>query len=202
MNLKVVLLSFLLALPAISISSDSQTAHKLIDELTAEIHVAARASNEKNYKDKIQGVIDSKYKESIDFKRMTIIATGLADYRKAKKDQKSALLNEYTDFLMGTISSAIYEHSDHSIELLPSDGDEEGEVKTKVSLILKDPVSKQENEVDFMLHSMDGPWKIIDLRLFDTSTVEGHKADFEPILKEDGIDGLIGFLKKHNEKNK
>ena len=112
--------------------------------------------------------------------------------------QRSALIDEYSRFLIGLLSTAIFENSDYRVELAPFDGDE-SKKKVEVGLKIIDPVSENETRIDFVLHSLDGPWKIYDLNLFGTSTLGANKSFFRDIIKKHGFDGLIADLKRRNE---
>lgn len=203
MNFKFILVSLFLAFPVISVSSGTPTANELVSEMTEEIQTVARASDKKNYRNKIRQVIDSKYIDSIDFRRMTINAAGgPKTFKKATSDQQETLIDEYSEFLIGMLSVAIYENSNHQIKVLPADKTSENKKKTEVGVILKDPVTGNESDVDFVLHSLDGPWKIYDLKLFETSTLKSNKDEFRSIIKSEGFDGLIDTLKEKNKKNR
>jgi len=198
MKLKIFLIAFIFSLSGNSLSATTQTAHDFVNELTTDILQVAQESTSENYKEKIGEVIDGKYKERIDFLRMARITTGKA-FNAATEKQRSALVDEYSRFIIGMISSSVYEFSDNTVNLLPLEKDVEAE-KIKIGLVMKDPVSKDENRVDFALHSRDGSWKIYDLYVLDESTLKSHKSQFKDIISNDGFDGVIELLKDRNQK--
>jgi len=198
MKLKIFLIAFIFSLSGLSYSATTQSAHDIVSELTTEILKVARESTKKNYEEKIGKVIDDKYKELIDFRIMARATTGMA-FKDATEKQQNDLIEEYSSFIVGMISSSVYEFSDNSAKLLPLEEDVEAE-KVKIGLVMKDPVSKDENRVDFALHSRDGPWKIYDLYVLEKSTLTSHKNQFKEIIGKDGLDGVIELLKERNEK--
>ena len=178
-------------------TSTTLTAHDLIDNLSKEILATARSSNKNNYRENIRKILDDKYIERIDFLRITKASTGTKAFNTATENQQNALVREYSEYLIGLISSAAYQLPDYTIELIPSDSDEKKK-KTEVGIKLKNTKTETEINAEFILHSLDGPWKIYDLNIAGTSAMIASKFFIKTSIEKSGIDGLIDELKKLN----
>ena len=178
-------------------ASTTLTAYDLIDNLSQEILAAARASNNNNYRENIREILDDKYIERIDFLRITKTSTGAKAFNNASDDQQEALVREYSEYLIGLISTAAYNLPDYTIELIPTDSSK-NKKKAEVGLKLKNTNTNAEIEAEFILHSLDGPWKIYDLNIAGTSAMIASKFFIKTSIEKSGIDGLIDELKKLN----
>ena len=178
-------------------TSTTLTAHDLIDNLSKEILATARSSNKNNYRENIRKILDDKYIERIDFLRITKASTGTKAFNTATENQQNALVREYSEYLIGLISSAAYQLPDYTIELIPSDSDEK-KIKTEVGIKLKNTKTETEINAEFILHSLDGPWKIYDLNIAGTSAMIASKFFIKTSIEKSGIDGLIDELIKLN----
>ena len=195
---RIFLITIVFAVPATIPASTTLTAHELIDSLSKEIVRAARASSEENYKENIRKIIDDKYIERIDFLRITKTSTGTKAFNNATAEQQDALVHEFSEYLIELIITAAYKLPDYSIELIPADSETTGKKKAEVGVILKDEKTGFKIEADFILHSLDGPWKIYDLNIAGTSTMLASKFFIKTSIEKHGIDGLIDDLKKLN----
>jgi len=197
MNLKTLLFSFALTTTlVVSVAaSTTLTAYDLIDNLSKEILATVRESNNK---ENIRKIIDDKYIERIDFLRITKISAGAIAFNNATKNQQDALVREYSDYLIGLITTAAYNLPDYTIELIPTDKNETKK-KAEVGLKLKNTKTNLEIRADFILHSLDGPWKIYDLNIAGTSAMIASKFFIKSSIEKNGIDGLINELKNLNE---
>ncbi len=199
MNLKaIVFVVFTIVLSSTLPASTPVTAHELIDNLAKEILTVVRASSKENYKENLRQVIENKYIERIDFLRITKSSTGTKAFNRATKEQQGALVEEYSEYLTSLMITAAYKLPEYSIELIPPASDEQKK-KTEVGLILKDAETGFNIEVDFILHSLDGPWKIYDLNIAGTSAMIASKFFIKSSIEKHGFDGLIDDLKKLNE---
>lgn len=187
MKIKAFIVALVLLLPTVALSSE-QTPHELVDEMTSTILSAAKSSTEKNYRENIQKIVNRDYNDKIDFLRMTRNSAGIKNFKRATSAQQATLVEEYAEYITGTLSTAIFEHSDHTIEVLAGSTPKDKN-KVEVSLTIKDPVTGTENTVGFMLHSLDGDWKIYDLNIFDTSSLETNKPYFRDKIKRVELKG-------------
>lgn len=178
-------------------TSTTLTAYDLIDNLSKEILATARSSNKNNYRENIRKILDDKYIERIDFPRITKTSTGTKAFNNATRNQQDALVREYSEYLIGLISTTAYQLPDYTIELIPSDSDKKKK-KTEVGLKLKNTKTKTEINAEFILHSLDGPWKIYDLNIAGTSAMLASKLFIKSSIEKSGIDGLIDELKTLN----
>ena len=195
---KVWLVVFIFVVPAPTFASTTLTAHELIDNLAKEILKVASTSTPKNYRENIRKVIDTRYIERIDFLRITKTSTGTKAFNNATAEQQHELVNEYSEYLTGLIITAAYTLPDYTLELLPANG-EVNRKKAEVGLLLKNVTTGFNIEAEFILHSLDGPWKIYDLNIAGTSAMIASKFFIKNSIEKHGFDGLIDDLKKLND---
>ena len=192
MNIKALIIALTLLFPTVALSS-GQTPHELVDEMTSTILSAAKSSTKKNYRVNIQEIVNRDYRNKIDFRRMTMKSAGIKNFNRATSEQQKTLVEEYAEFITGTLSAAIFEHSDHAIEVQAGSAGKDTN-NVEVGLTIKDRVTGKENTVGFLLHSPDGDWKIYDLNIFDTSSLKTNESYFKDKIEKSGIEGLIEDL--------
>ena len=197
--MKALILTLMLVIPNLVMSAPI-SASQMIENFSVDVMKVVRESNKNNYKKNIRALITDKYSENVDFKRMTLVAAGGKSFMKnTSKKQKSALINEYSRFITGFMSTVIFENSNHSVDVLPFEGNDTKKT-AKVHLETKNPVTGEKNKFSFAVNSIDGSWKIHDLIVLDTSQVKSNAKEYAPIIKDNGYNGLISDLKELNIK--
>lgn len=131
-----------------------------------------------------------------DFEGMTALAVGMP-WRKATAAQKSQLvalfkdrlINQYTN-VMSAYKGAKVDVSDKTIQRGSS-----VIVQAKIT-----PVGKPAIDAQFMTRPSGGKYRIYNASFAGVSPIDGYKAQFDKIIKQQGIDGLIADLKAKNGK--
>jgi len=179
--MKALILTLMLVIPNL-VMSIPISAPQMIENFSVDVMKVARESNKNNYKKNIRALITDKYSENVDFKRMTLVAAGGKSFMKnTSKKQKSELINEYSRFITGFMSTVIFENSNHSVDVLPFEGNDTKKT-AKVHLEAKNPVTGEKNKFSFAVNSIDGSWKIHDLIVLDTSQVKSNAREYAPII--------------------
>ena len=53
--------------------------------------------------------------------------------------------------------------------------------------------------IDYQMHKTDSGWKIYDITVEGISLVLTYRSEFDQVVKQEGIDGLIKRLQSKNE---
>jgi len=131
----------------------------------------------------------------IDFEEATRLAVGRA-WAQATPEQKKRLVEEFRKMLVRTYSNAISAYEGQTMKVLPvrmKPGDTEVTVHNRYIRAGGQPLP-----VDYSMHKTDQGWKIYDITVEGVSLVLTYRSEFDAIVKQEGIDGLI---KRMAEKN-
>jgi phospholipid transport system substrate-binding protein len=130
-----------------------------------------------------------------DFMEATRIAVGRAWWR-ATKEQQDKLVTEFRAVLLRT-SNAIQRYDGQTLVTLPlymKPDATDVTVRNQYVAAGRNPV-----QLDFAMHKTSQGWKIYDIIVEGISLVLTYRSEFDPLLKQQGIDGL---LKRLSEKNR
>jgi phospholipid transport system substrate-binding protein len=131
----------------------------------------------------------------IDFEEATRLAVGRA-WAQATPEQRKRLVEEFRKMLVRTYSNAISAYEGQTMKVLPvrmKPGDTEVTVHNRYIRAGGQPLP-----VDYSMHKTDQGWKIYDITVEGVSLVLTYRSEFDAIVKQEGIDGLI---KRMAEKN-
>jgi phospholipid transport system substrate-binding protein len=185
--------------PAASLAAD-EAPDAFIKRVAVETLDAVKA--DKNLKGgdvgKIMQLVDTKLVQHINFRRMTVLATG-PNWRKATPEQQKRLQDEFKLLLVRTYSGALSQVSDQTIELKPM----RGEIDEK-NLIIRTEVKGRGDpiQLDYRLEKTPGEgagWMIYDLNVMGIWLIENYKSQFTKEINNGGIDGLISSLAERNK---
>jgi len=130
-----------------------------------------------------------------DFRRMTRLAVG-RNWRIASPAQQDALVDQFTQLLVRTYSSALSSYRDQEIHYLPlraPAGDAEVVVRSSVKQAGAQPLA-----IDYEMENTAAGWKVYDVKVAGISLVLTHRETFAAAVRDDGIDGLIKALAAKN----
>jgi len=185
--------------PAASLAAD-EAPDAFIKRVAVETLDAVKA--DKNLKGgdvgKIMQLVDTKLVQHINFRRMTVLATG-PNWRKATPEQQKRLQEEFKLLLVRTYSGALSQVSDQTIEIKPM----RGEIDEK-NLIIRTEVKGRGDpiQLDYRLEKTPGEgagWMIYDLNVVGIWLIENYKSQFAKEINTGGIDGLISSLAERNK---
>src|SRR5438874_11411232 len=131
----------------------------------------------------------------IDFDQATRLAVGRA-WRQASPEQQKRLVSEFRNMLVRTYSNAISAYQGQTLKVLPSRGKQDPEETTVRTQFVR--AGGQPLPIDFTMHQKDGTWKVYDIVVEGVSLVMTYRSEFDAVVKQQGIDGLIKALATKN----
>ena len=135
----------------------------------------------------------------IDFEEATRLAVGRA-WRAATPEQHKQLVMEFRRMLVRIYSSAMGTYQGQTMRVLPvrmAPGASEVTVHNQYVRPGKPPAS-----VDYAMRKMPEGWKIVDITAEGISLVLTYRTEFEQIVQQSGVDGLIKRLAEKNAPSK
>jgi len=174
---------------------------QLIQRITDEV-MAAIQSDQKlaaGDKDKALQLAEQKVLPHVDFEEATRLAVSRA-WSRASAGQQKALVTEFRAMLLRTYTNAIGTYTGTQAKLLPTRGRPEGEARGSEATV-RYQFSRSGGKpmlVAYELRKTGAGWKIYDISVEGMSLVLTYRTEFDGILKQEGIDGLISRLAQKN----
>lgn len=189
------LLLFLFAGPGLA--QQDLGPEELVKKVTEDVLAAIKTDKELAAGDKQKALklAEEKILPLIDFEEATRLAVGRS-WREATPEQKKKLVAEFRSMLVRTYSNALEGYQGQTMKVLPSrtkPGDTEATVRNQYLRPGGKPVP-----IDYQMRKTDQGWKIYDITVEGISLVLTYRSEFDAVVKQDGIDGLI---KRLGEKN-
>ena len=131
----------------------------------------------------------------VDFEEATRLAVARG-WRTATPEQRKQLVTEFRKMLVRIYSNAIGVYQGQTMRVLPlkmAPGATEVTVRNQYIRPGKPPAS-----VDYAMRKSDSGWKIVDITAEGISLVLTYRSEFEQIVQQAGIDGLIKRLAEKN----
>jgi phospholipid transport system substrate-binding protein len=139
-------------------------------------------------KQKALKLAEEKILPHVDFEEATRLAVGRS-WSQASPEQKKRLVDEFRRMLVRTYSSAISAYEGQTMKVMPvrmKPGDTEVTVRNQYIRPGGKPV-----QLDYTMHKTDSGWKIYDIVVEGVSLVLTYRSEFDAVVKQEGIDGLI-----------
>jgi phospholipid transport system substrate-binding protein len=170
---------------------------QLVQRITDEVLAAIKSDKELAAGDKQKALklAEEKVLPYVDFEQATRLAVGRA-WREATPEQRQRLVAEFRNMLVRTYSNAISAYQGQTLKLLPQRGKQDPEetvVRTKFIRAGGPPLP-----IDFTMHKTGDTWKVYDITVEGVSLVMTYRSEFDAIVKQEGIDGLIKRLAQKN----
>ena len=190
------LLGIVLFLPLHSIAQELGP-EELVRKVTEEVFEAIKADKQLAAGDRQKAIrlAEEKVLPHIDFQEATRLAVGRS-WAKATPEQKKRLITEFRNMLVRTYSNAITAYEGQSMKVMPvrmKPGDTEVTVHNQFLRAGGKPVL-----LDYAMHKTDKGWKIYDIVVEGVSLVLTYRSEFDQVVKQEGIDGLIKRLAQKN----
>jgi phospholipid transport system substrate-binding protein len=131
----------------------------------------------------------------VDFEEATRLAVGRS-WSQASAEQKKRLTEEFRRMLVRTYSSAIGTYQGQTMKVLPArmkPGDTDVTVRNHYIRPGAQPV-----QLDYAMRKTDGGWKIYDIVVEGVSLVITYRSEFDAVVRQDGIEGLVKRLAAKN----
>jgi phospholipid transport system substrate-binding protein len=131
----------------------------------------------------------------IDFEEATRLAVGRG-WAQATPEQRKKLVTEFRNMLVRTYSNAITAYEGQTMKVMPvriKPGDTDVTVHNQFIRPGGKPVL-----LDYSMRKTDSGWKIYDIVVEGVSLVLTYRSEFDAVVKQEGIDGLIKRLAQKN----
>jgi phospholipid transport system substrate-binding protein len=194
--LKILMLCTLgFALPA---QAQEQTPEQLVQKLTDDILAAVKSDKQLAAGDKQKALklAEEKVLPYIDFEESTRLAVGRA-WAQATPEQKKRLVSEFRNMLVRTYSNAIQGYEGQTLKVLPSRGKQEAKDEATVRTQFVRAGGKP-LPIEFQMRKAGPQWKVYDITVEGVSLVLTYRSEFDAVVKQEGIDGLIKRLSEKN----
>jgi phospholipid transport system substrate-binding protein len=173
----------------------------LIQRITDEVMAAIQADQElaAGDKDKALKLAEQKVLPHVDFEEATRLAVSRA-WSRASPEQQKTLISEFRAMLLRTYTNAIGTYAGTQARLLPTRGKPEGEARGSEATVRYQFVRSGGRPilVAYELRKTGAGWKIYDISIEGISLVLTYRTEFDGILKQEGVDGLIKKLAQKN----
>jgi len=168
---------------------------ELVRKVTQDVLDAIRSDQQLAAGDKRKALklAEEKVLPHIDFEEATRLAVGRA-WAQATPEQRRKLVEEFRRMLVRTYSNAISVYEGQTMKVLPvrmKPGDTEATVHNQYIRAGGTPLP-----VDYQMHKTDQGWKIYDITVEGVSLVLTYRSEFDAVVKQSGIDGLIKRLEE------
>jgi len=170
---------------------------QLVQKITDEVLAAIKSDKQLAAGDKQKAVklAEEKVLPYVDFEQATRLAVGRA-WREATPEQKKRLVSEFRNMLVRTYSNAIEGYQGQTLKVLPSRGKQDPEDTTVRTQFIR--AGGQPLPIEFHMRQTDKTWKVYDIVVEGVSLVMTYRSEFDAVVKQEGIDGLIKRLAQKN----
>ena len=171
---------------------------QLVQKITDDVLAAVKSDKQLAAGDKQKAVkvAEEKVLPYVDFEYATRLAVGRA-WRQATPEQKKELVSQFRNMLVRTYSNSISAYEGQTLKVLPSrSNDKSGDESTVRTQFVRS--GGQPVGIDFQMHKAGDAWKVYDINVEGVSLVLTYRSEFDAIVKQQGIDGLIKALAQKN----
>ena len=185
-----------LALFSPVVLAQENSPEQLVQKITNEVLDSIKSDKQLAAGDKQKAIklAEEKVLPYIDFEEATRLAVGRA-WARATPEQKKRLVSEFRNMLVRTYSNAIGGYHGQTLKVLPSRGKQDPQdtiVRTQFVRPGGPPLP-----IDFQMRN-GGGWKVYDIAVEGVSLVLTYRSEFDAVVKQEGIDGLIKRLAQKN----
>jgi len=170
---------------------------QLVQKITDEVLAAIKSDRDLAAGDKQKALklAEEKVLPYVDFEQATRLAVGRA-WREATPEQRKRLVSEFRNMLVRTYSNAISAYQGQTLKVLPQRGKQDPEETMVRTQFIR--AGGQPLPIDFTMHKTGDTWKVYDITVECVSLVMTYRSEFDAIVKQEGIDGLIKRLAQKN----
>ena len=177
--------------------SEIQAPDALVKAVTLEVVDLIRKDQDiqKGDRKKVIALIEIKVLPHFNFQAMTASAVG-RNWEKATADQKARLMDEFRTLLVRTYSSALASYSSQKFDFRPlraKPTDTDVTVNVRILQSGTEPVT-----IDYDMEKRPAGWKVWDVRVGGISLVANYRTEFDNLIREGGVEGLIKALYAKN----
>jgi phospholipid transport system substrate-binding protein len=170
----------------------------LVKKVTAEVLDAIKSDQQLAAGDKTKALklAEEKVLPLIDFDEATRLAVGRS-WAQATPEQKKRLVAEFRGMLVRVYSNAIQPYGGQTIRVSPVRMRPDDTEVTVHNQFVRAGGGKPVG-FDYSMHKTDQGWKVFDIVVEGVSLVLTYRSEFDNVVKQEGIDGLIKRLAQKN----
>lgn len=170
---------------------------ELVKQVTEDVLAAIKSDKElaAGDKEKALALAEKKILPHVDFAEATRLAVGRA-WAKATPEQRKQLVAEFRSMLVRTYSNALGTYEGQTIKVLPvrmRPEDTDVTVRNEFVRPGGKPVL-----LEYQMHKTPEGWKIYDIVVEGVSLVLTYRSEFDAVVRQEGVDGLIKRLSQKN----
>ena len=150
---------------------------------------------QKGDRKKVIALIETRVLPHFNFQAMTASAVG-RNWEKANAEQRLRLMDEFKTLLVRTYASALASYSSQKFDFRPlraKPTDTDVTVNVRILQSGTEPVT-----IDYDMEKRPGGWKVWDVRVGGISLVANYRTEFDNLIRESGVEGLIKALNAKN----
>jgi phospholipid transport system substrate-binding protein len=174
---------------------------QLVQKVTEEVLTAIKSDKQLAAGDKQKALklAEEKVLPYIDFEESTRLAVGRA-WSQATPEQRKKLVAEFRNMLVRTYSNAIESYEGQTLKVLPSRGgkdakDAKDEATVRAQFVR---AGGKPLPIEFQMRKNGDTWKVFDIAVEGISLVLTYRSEFDAVVKQEGVDGLIKRLTQKN----
>lgn len=195
--MRTILSAFILALLVAVAHAQELAPDVLVKNVTSEVVelIAKDKEIRTGSRAKLIEVIETKVLPHFNFTAMTALAMG-QNWRKTTPEQRKRLTEEFKTLLVRTYASALAAYSDQRFDYRPlraKPTDTDVTVHVRVMQSGAQPVP-----IDYSMEKTSKGWKVYDVMVGGVSLVANYRTEFNTMVREVGIDGLIKNMHAKN----
>jgi len=144
---------------------------------------------------KMLKLAEDKVLPHVDFEEATRLAVGRS-WARATPEQRKQVVAEFRAMLVRTYASAIDAYRGQTLQVLPvrmKPADTDVTVRNRYLRPGATPVT-----IEYQMRKTAQGWKIYDIVVEGVSLVITYRSEFDAVVKQDGIEGLIRRLAEKN----
>ena len=199
MNILMKIIGLLILGFTLTASAQELAPDQLVQKVTEEVLASIKSDKQLASGDKRKALqlAEEKVLPYIDFEEATRLAVGRA-WPQATPEQKKKLVAEFRNMLVRTYSNAIEAYQGQTLKVLPSrggkpEGKDEATVRAQFVRAGGKPLP-----IEFQMRKNGQTWKVYDIAVEGISLVLTYRSEFDSVVKQEGIDGLIKRLAQKN----
>jgi ABC-type transporter MlaC component len=149
--------------------------------------------------DELDRIVAQKFLPSTDFMRTTRLAVGSA-WTRATPDQQQALFEQFQTLMAHTYAAQLAQIRGQGVQFnyLPMPALPAGATDAVVRTVVLN--NGDTMNIDYRLSKGASGWKIYDINMMGAWLIGIYRQQFADQVSKGGIEGLLQFLKAHNER--
>jgi len=193
-SIALLFIGFLASLPA---ASQDTPPDVLVKQVTLEVVdlIAKDKEIRGGNRAKLIGLINERVLPHFNFQSMTALAMGQS-WNKATPEQKKRVTEEFKTLLVRTYASALAAYSDQKFDFRPLRA-KPTDTDVMVNVRVLQP-GTQPVPIDYSMEKTPSGWKVYDVIVGGVSLVANYRTEFNNLVRESGVEGLIKNLSAKN----